>query len=730
MRRIAAALLAALLALGALAAPGCSARDISISYVNGFIQSFCAQDFESAWSYFWERSAPEKDAFLAECKNVMEGLGVQKIAADNVEYADDLAYVQFDISYETKDYGTLTHPVSLAILETDDSLQYDPGLLLDGYEEGSRLARVTLTAKRGEIFTADGVLIAGNTYADTVYLDVPNVQDVREALISLADTLGLSEKEAAKVRQAFDAAKERNYGTVTVKAFARDSLTSAQREAIAAVPGAKIDNQSMTPQRYYPYGAIYAHITGYISSPNEEELEKLQDAGYSPSSVVGRSGIEMAHNEHLLGKDGYALRLYSADGQLVDTLFTQPAENGADVFLNVHSYMQTLAYYLLSENISTTQTGAAIVMNTKTGAVEASAALPSFDPSVFNFPISDADYNAMFQDESRRQPLFPRDTQGLYPPGSLLKPFTAVPALESGLVTKSTVFPYAIENNRWTPTEEAWHWLPVIRNESYDGPVNLKNAITHSDNIYFGWLALELGDAAFCDYMRGIGLGESIPYDLPTAKSNLINASTSMDRKLLSDMGFGQGQILLTPIQVISMYTAFSNNGDMLSPRLVDCVKRWTDAGFEMVEQYDPEYFKTGTMQPATIEALMEGLRNVPIEGTAKTLNIDGYSIVAKTGTALKGTDKTQESSWVCGWYDGMAEDRIVLVLVDGPRTEGRFKLQIARSLLAAQLPEEGIRDASESTQAPAATPSPSATKAPEASKEPAPTQALEPSAP
>ena len=138
--------------------------------------------------------------------------------------------------------------------------------------------------------------------------------------------------------------------------------------------------------------------------------------------------------------------------------------------------------------------------------------------------------------------------------------------MENGIVNASTVFPYAVSNNSWKP-DGVWYWDKVTRNETPDGPLDLEMAFRFSDNIYFSWATLNLGQEKFLEYMNRIGLKEAVPFDLPTAKANLINEGTEINRKLVSDMSFGHGEIVLSPIQAAAMYTVFENGGDMLTPK-------------------------------------------------------------------------------------------------------------------------------------------------------------------
>ena len=187
----------------------------------------------------------------------------------------------------------------------------------------------------------------------------------------------------------------------------------------------------------------------------------------------------------------------------------------------------------------------------------------------------------------------------------------------------------------------------------------------------------------FMDYMKKIGIGETVPFDIGVAKSNLINEGTDFNRKMLSDMSFGHGELLLTPIQIASMYSVFRNSGNMIVPRLVEKISKYDSEGNEdVLYQATKEYWKTNVMQTDTIDLLTYSLKRVVTNGTAKALKTDGLTLAAKTGTALKGDNKKQKIAWVCTWYQDMEEERLVVVMVDGPRSSNDHRHDIAKVLL------------------------------------------------
>lgn len=684
-------------------------------FVDNFIISLTNRDFQTTYSYLWSRGdVPSAEDFAAYYQDFLKSLGAESITIENVSYTE--TSLDYTIVYSGESLGSISNQCSLNMVTENGQryVVYSPDMIVNGYANGDKVSMVNTTGQRGEIFTADKVLIAGNSYSDTVYLNVSQLKDLengKSAISQLADILGLDDDEAVDVMKKYTSALEKNYGTVVVDVRPKDSIDDALAEQISAIPGAAVDTTSMTVQRYYPYKGVYSHITGYVGSPSEKDVERLREKGLPVDRKVGKAGLELQYDDYLQGQDGYQIRLYSSDGQFKQVLYEKPASDGCDLYLSIDSKMQNKAYYLMASHIGDQQTGVVITLDGSSGFLTSMVSFPSYDPNLFNFPLTDAEYKQHFTDPAKMQPLYSRATQGLYPPGSLMKPFTAVPALESGSITADTVFPYQdqIVDNAWTP--ENWHWEPVKRNEETKGPMNLTSCLSSSDNIFFSWLALEkIGQDAFIEYLKKLGFGESIPFDIPTAKSNLINENREIEGVLISDMGFGQGELLLTPVQIAAMYTVFHCNGDIMSPKLVKTIKKYDEEGnYVTVESFEPEVWKKSVIGSDALATLSSSLRQVVESGTAKSIQIEGITLAAKTGTALKGDDKTKESSWISAWYQGMTEDRLAMVMVDGPRREGRFKFQIAKELLKQDQPVSAPDD----QQEPVASPSPSPSPAP-----------------
>lgn len=676
--------LGALLLVLCLVLAGCATDHVALSRT--FLEAMERGEGEALYDLFWQGGeTPSKEEFLAARDKFLRETETQSVTLSRCEAVQEgkAWFLDFTAVYHTRRAGDVENSCRLRMIEGETlCLQYKPDFFLEDYDTTDSIVYSVLDAPRGEIFSADGDLLAANDWADTVYVKVPEVQEPETVLAAIERTLPLTDKERERVRKDWQVALERDYGTVIVRACPKDSLTAEQKDSLTSVAGVYIDDKSMTPLRYYPQGTLYAHVTGYASAPSAEQAETLAAQGLSAAGVTGQTGLELARNAQLTGKDGFRLSLWSREGSLKKIVAEQPAQAGVDVWTTVDSGLQERLYYAMATQLTGEETGAALVVNTATGGVEAQVSWPSFDTNAFVTGISEEEYQQLIAEDGG-QPLFSRVTQGLYPPGSLIKPFSVTPALQAGIVDEGSVFPHALTANEWYPPEN-WPWEPIRRNEFTQNPLTLYEAMRLSDNIYFAWAALELGAEDFTAYMQRIGFGGPAPaYDLPVAGSNLLNEDTEMDRKLLADTSFGHGQMLSTPLQMASLYTAFTNDGDALSPYLVECTKAMEGDAYVVREQASRQVYVEDVFDEQTLDTLLTAMEGVTAPGgTGASLTVKDRTIYAKTGTALKGEDKNREVSWVAAWEP--ARDKLVLVMIDLDRHSGGSakKLAIAREMI------------------------------------------------
>lgn len=662
----------------------CQRLQTASEVCNSFMIAMERNDFEAAHSLIWKRSGRvSKDNFISMCGNIIKTLGITRISFPSYEITENGNSITFSytIRYEKSDEFSFTNSAKLQVVKEGSSyyIQYSKDMLIPDYEPASKIVRSVLKGERGEIFTSDRTAVAVNDYSDTVAIKVSADLDVNTTINSLSTLLELTDKEAAKIRESYNTALEREYGEVSAYVFPKGSVTEELKTQLESIEGVFIDYK-LTPQRYYPYREVYAHVVGYTSKPNEDELKTLKEKGFDDAEIIGRYGIEAAYDDYLQPKSGYAYRLYRPDGSYNYTIYEQPAVDGADIFLTIDHQRQQKTYYLMASKLASNQTGATVEMDPSNGYVSVLISMPSFDPNIFSFPVPTDTYNQLIEDE--RSPLYNKATLGLYPPGSTIKPFVATPALEKGLITKYSVFPYKIVKNTWKP-DEVWPWEPITRTETPDNELNMETAFRYSDNIYFSWVALMTGEETFLKYMESIGIGKAVPFDLPTSRSNLLNANTQMDRKMLADLAIGHGEMLITPVQAASMYSCMRNNGDMLVPKLVEKIARYDKNDAEdVLYQAEKEVYIKGVMKPETVRTLTPALIAVVNSGTARSLKKDDVVIAAKTGTALKGDKKNTKVAWVAAWYVDSDEEKLVVVMTEGNRYQPDHRHDVAKVLL------------------------------------------------
>ncbi|MFA5674944.1 MAG: penicillin-binding transpeptidase domain-containing protein [Christensenellales bacterium] len=631
-------------------------------------------DYNAMWDLCEPAISIDKDTFIQKYEAIFSGLGVTGITVNNLTEVDENGLFSYSAVYHTKDYGDFSDNFSLKIIPMSDNnrVYWDYSLIFPEMDAGYSVWAKTLKAARGEMFAADGSLMADNSYAKTVYMDVGKVANITDVAAVLEPLTGLTNTEAMEL---FNDAQQKGEKIKTLGAF--PELTEEQQQNILSVPGLGIDDGMYTPVREYPLRKSASHITGYTGGAPKDKLPE----GYAASDKIGLSGLESAFETQLRGKDGKIVYIEDNFGKNVKTLFKQPAEQGSDLWLTINPRLQQKAYELLSANLLQDQAGVAIVMDASNGFIEAMASYPSFDNNLFSYPIPEDTWNELI---NGNKPFLSRATQEWYPPGSVIKPFVAAAALREGVITSDTEFDGEIIDNKWTPDESGWVFPPITRVYGSGSPIKLSNALIHSDNIFFAFTALRLGEDAIFDALRGFGFDEAVPFDLPLKKANLINPTRNITRKIVADMGYGQADLLITPVQLAAMYTAFANGtGDMLEPILVQKICRTEETNYTTLLEREATIWKSGAVKQKNLDILRPVLSDVVRSGTGKPVRIGGVNIAGKTGTAEKDSNKSREISWFAGYWTEGYYNRLVVVMVDVNSGEGEIKFDIAKALLS-----------------------------------------------
>ena len=419
--------------------------------------------------------------------------------------------------------------------------------------------------------------------------------------------------------------------------------------------------------REYPYKDITAHTTGYVQGITAEELESKAEKGYNAHSVIGKTGLEQVYEERLKGKDGLKIYIEDNNGNIVKTIAETKGNDGEDIKLTIDINLQTKLYEKIKND-----KGFFIVMNPQTGEILALVSTPSYDPNKFVTGMTNDEWNSISTNEAK--PLFTRFIS-TWCPGSTFKPITGAIGLTTGKLSENDEFNYS--GLAWQK-DSSWGDHKITTLTAYSGKKNLKNALIHSDNIYFAQAVLKIGEKTFTEGLDKIKFNEDIDFELDTTKSTYSNSGRIEREATLADSGYGQGQLLVNPIHMASIYSAFANEGNMVKPYI------------EYKENREKEYLVKNAFSKEAANIIKEDLIQVVESptGTAHDLKVNGVKLAGKTGTAELKASK-EEKGKTLGWFDCFTVDEeldksmlIVSMVEDGASNGGsRYLKKIIRTL-------------------------------------------------
>lgn len=419
--------------------------------------------------------------------------------------------------------------------------------------------------------------------------------------------------------------------------------------------------------REYPYKDITAHITGYVQGITAEELESKAEKGYNAHSIIGKTGLEQVYEERLKGKDGLKIYIEDNNGNIVKTIAETKGNDGEDIKLTIDINLQTKLYEKIKND-----KGFFVVMNPQTGEILALVSTPSYDPNKFVTGMTNDEWNSISTNEAK--PLFTRFIS-TWCPGSTFKPITGAIGLTTGNLSEDDEFNYS--GLAWQK-DSSWGDHKITTLTAYSGKKNLKNALIHSDNIYFAQAALKIGEKIFTEGLDKIKFNEDIDFELDTNKSTYSNSERIEREATLADSGYGQGQLLVNPIHMASIYSAFVNEGNMVKPYI------------EYKENREKEYLVKNAFSKEAANIIREDLIQVVESptGTAHDLKVNGVKLAGKTGTAELKASK-EEKGKTLGWFNCFTVDEeldksmlIVSMVEDGGSNGGsRYLKKIIRTL-------------------------------------------------
>lgn len=522
---------------------------------------------------------------------------------------------------------------------------------------------VSIEGKRGRIFDRNGTVLVDNRVTFDVVVVPQDIRD-KEALFGYLSKILSREKEKL----------QKTFRQKTISPFAPVVLAkNVSRETAIKIEENKFRFPGLFVQenirRYYPFGETSAHLLGYVGKISRSRLTQLKEYGYAIKDTVGYSGVEEHYDQFLRGEDGGLQIEVNNQGKQVRVLGFRDSTKGRDITLTVDSRVQQMGVQSLEG-----RRGAVVVMDSETGEILGMTSVPSFDPNLF--VEGSPELSQFFTDSAA--PLLNRAISGQYPPGSTLKITNAIAALEEKKINPDTSFfcpgYYLLGKRQFRCSHE-------------HGTQNLIEGIAHSCNVYFFNVGLMIGPQMINKYARLFGLGEVTNIDLPSEAKGLISDKPRRQRDQrwykgdILNISIGQGDVLVTPIQLIRMMTAVIRGGEFIHPHVLRAV------GQDNAEQ--PSERQHAQVSEETLEILKKGLRGAVEDpaGTARILNIEGLPVLGKTGTAQSSGDKDHHA-WFVG-YCPSAKTKIVFCVFLEHGGSSYNACAVARNLLLQMKQEE-----------------------------------------
>ena len=547
--------------------------------------------------------------------------------------------------------GDVSFDNQMTLVKNSDGeyrINWDSTLIFPSLQNGYRVSVDTETAERGSIYDRNGTALATQGTVSEVGLVPGKMGSNKEADIQkIAELLDMSPED---ITSSLNASYVQDDTFVPLKQISKADTETESR--LLEISGILINDATA---RVYPLGAAAGHLTGYVQSITAEELEEKQDEGYHSNSVIGKSGLELAYEDELRATDGSSINVVDEEGNIVDTLASQEAQNGQDIYVTIDASLQQDAYNQFSSD-----PGTAAAMNPKTGEILALVSTPGYDPNEFVMGMSDSRWNELSSAEDT--PLNNRFLS-TWVPGSTFKALTAVIGVDSGKLDPAENLGY--EGLSWQK-DESWGNYHVTTLTDYGDQVNLENALVYSDNIYFAKAALNIGADTLVEKFKAMGFEENVPFELSLTPSTYDDDDNIDSDIQLADTGYGQGQLLVNPVHMLSMYSLFVNNGSMLKPTLL------------YQDGYTAEIWKENVFSAEAAETVKNDLIQV-IEnpsGTGASARIDGITLLGKTGTAeikdsQDDTDGIERGWFICETVDDIDTPIAVVGMVEDVKGKG-----------------------------------------------------------
>lgn len=625
-------------------------EDVLKQYI-GYINE---QKYDEMYEILSEESKKEipKETFLARNKNIYEGIEAKNVnvktivreekSKTNLSYQMEMSTVAGEISFFNK----------ISFTRQSDKKYYinwNSTLIFPDLTDSDKVRVETVQGDRGKILDRNGVVLAKQGTIKKVGFVPGKMSNRKNAITSASKLLNVTEEFIEKELSA-SYVKENTF--VPIKTLSNEDEEKIE-DKLLAIPGIMISDKKA---RVYPYNKATSHLLGYVRGISAEELEANKGKGYTSNSVIGKSGMEKVFEDTLRGTNGAEIYILDSNGTKKKTIAKTIKQSGHDVRLTIDVKLQNKIYQELDGD-----NGLSVAINPKTGEVLALVSTPTFDSNDFIVGFTNDEWNQLNSDKNNQ--MFCR-YQNTYVPGSSFKPITGAVGLTTQKFGSNDDF--GKSGASWQ-NNVGWGAYKITTLSQYTETANLKNALIYSDNIYFAKAALKIGQDTFAEELNKIGFDKDIPFVQNMAKSQFSTSNKFGSEIQLADTGYGQGKLLVNPLHIACIYSAFVNDGNMIKPYI------------EYTSTPKSEYWIENAFSKEAANIIKDDLVQVVenANGTAHSAQIKGVKLAGKTGTAEIKASKDDNNGTELGWFnafrvsDNPKEQLLIVNMIEDVKNKG-----------------------------------------------------------
>jgi penicillin-binding protein 2 len=581
--------------------------------------------------------------------------------------------------------GLITLGFCLLFLRTG-YLQLIKGQYFSSVAEGNRIRILDIPANRGIIYDSQKKLLVENvpTFSLAIIpVDLPKEDgEKRDLAQAVAQILN---QPLQDVYQLIASQSIFSYQPVVIGENLNQDQSALTRILSSQYPAVVL---SIDSSRHYLYGSeilSLSHILGYLGKIEPDKINQYLAAGYLMNDHIGKAGLESAYEKQLRGIYGKQQVEVDATGQAKEILAFQKPVAGENLVLTIDSELQKQSEISLKRALSANNKfrGVVIVQDPNNGAILALISLPAFDNNLFSTGISQKDFSELINNSN--QPLFNRSVSGEYPAGSTFKLVVGAAALQDKIVNTNTGF-----NSVGGIRVSSW-FFPDWKAGGH-GWTNIYKAIAESVNTYFYIVVggynnfTGLGIDRLKDYAEMFGLNKKLGLDLPNEADGFFPSPEWKEENknevwYIGDtyhVAIGQGDILVTPLQVAAWTSFFANNGKLYRPYLVSEV---INSENKITKKTNPQIISQNFIDPANIQVVRQGMRQGVLSGSSRGLGALPVAVAAKTGTAQWSTDGLPHA-WLTSFAPYDNPQIVVTVLIEEGQEGSTVALPVARDII------------------------------------------------